>query len=83
VGEAFEQTVVAMGGIAALGDLCTGRELHRLGVVDGRRFQKAIEEFAARPDLNPAAWSSFWRALSAEAFLRWFVEFTRQNADRP
>jgi asparagine synthetase B (glutamine-hydrolysing) len=73
---------VASGGYESVRDLVTMEELERLGVVDGRAFQRAFRRFAENPYATPAAAAiPFWTALHAEAYVRWFLAFVSEGRD--
>jgi hypothetical protein len=70
---AFAEAFVAMGGYESVRDLVTMRELEKIGVINGQAFRAAFERFAAAP-LTERASSPvrLWRAIVAEAYVRWF-----------
>jgi asparagine synthetase B (glutamine-hydrolysing) len=86
---AFAELFSASGGLDAVKDLVTMRELECLGIVEAKGFRAAFERFAADPYADAAAWTTLWPAITAEAYVRWFNDFktrtphTRSSATAP
>jgi asparagine synthetase B (glutamine-hydrolysing) len=76
---AFVELFAAMGGASAVRELVTMTELQRLGMIEAREFRKAFDQFAANPGADPSCWGTLWSAITAEAYVRWFLQFKAES----
>jgi asparagine synthase (glutamine-hydrolysing) len=78
--EGFREAFTDMGGLDAVRELLSMRELGDLSLVDPEGFRRDFEAFAAAPENDVDGWWRLWGAIAAEAFVRWFREFNAGSA---